>query len=71
MLLKKLGVVKNIAEYVGMDISHAYDDLIFLNHHAFILQFTENAHIVMIHRNGEADRSALQDAVSILKGAAR
>ncbi len=70
MALNKLGVVKDIVESVGMEISHVYDDLVFLNHNAFILQFTEDVHIAMIHGNIEAGRNALQDAVTILKGAA-
>lgn len=70
MALKKLGVVKNILDSVGMDMSHAYDDLIFLDHNAFLLQFTDEEDAVIIHCNAEADRASLQKVITILKGAA-
>lgn len=38
---RKLGVVKDIVEAAGMGIAHVYEDLVFLNHNAFLLQFTK------------------------------
>lgn len=70
MALKQLGIVRNIVESVGMEIGHAYDDLIFLDHNAFLLQFTDEENRVIIHCNSEADKAATKDAVDILKGAA-
>lgn len=70
MAFKKLGIVKNIVESVGMAIGHAYDDLVFLDHNAFLLQFAEEENTVIIHCNSEADKASLKDAMTILKGAA-
>ena len=70
MTLKKLGIVKNIVEAVGMNITHAYEDLVFLEHNAFLLQFTDNSDQLLIHWNSEADRAALQDTVTLLQGTA-
>ncbi|HHB76330.1 MAG TPA: hypothetical protein ENK84_07280 [Desulfobulbus sp.] len=70
MGLRKLGVVREIVESVGMEISHAYDDLVFLNHNGFLLQFDEQDDTVIVHRNKEADPASLVDALSILKEAA-
>ena len=70
MALKKLGIVKEIVASVGMDISYAYDDLVFLDHNAFLLQFTEENDKLLLHCNCEADKDAIRDAIAILKGAA-
>lgn len=48
MALKKLGVVKDIVESAGMEITHVYEDLVFLNHNALILQFAGDVHTVII-----------------------
>lgn len=41
MGLKPLGRVKDIVEAAGMTISYVYEDLVFIDHNAFLLQFTE------------------------------
>jgi len=35
---RPLGLVKNIVEAIGLDITYLYDDLIFIEHNAFLLQ---------------------------------
>ena len=58
-LLKPLGMVKTIVEAAGMGISYAYDDLVFLEHNSFLLQFTGNDHEITVHVNSEADEAAV------------
>ncbi len=70
MSLKQLGVVKNIVESAGMGISYAYDDLVFIDHNAFLLQFTDNNSELMIHVNSEVDESAIQADIIRLKAEA-
>jgi len=70
MSLKQLGLVKEIVESVGMNISYASDDLVFLDHNAFLLQFTEESDKLLLHCNCEADKDSIRDAIAILKGAA-
>lgn len=67
---RKLGVVKEIVEAAGMGIAHVYEDLVFLNHNAFLLQFTKDSGCLMLHRNREADEDVAQDQISLLKQAA-
>lgn len=67
MSLRPLGVVKGIIESAGMGVSYAYEDLIFVDHNAFLLQFTDSAEEVLIHINAEADMSELQDDIAQLK----
>lgn len=70
MALKPLGRVKEIVESAGMGISYAYDDLIFMEHNAFLLQFTDSDNELLIHRNKEADAKAVTGDIAKLKQAA-
>ena len=67
MSLKQLGVVKDIVESAGMGISYAYDDLVFIDHNAFLLQFTAHDNELLIHINSEADESKVQATITRLK----
>ena len=70
MGLKKLGVVKDIVDSIGMGISYAYEDLVFLQHNALLLQFAKDDNTVIVHRNREAEEPAVSEAVEELKRAA-
>lgn len=70
MNLKPLGIVKTIVESAGMGISYAYDDLVFLDHNAFLLQFTDNDQEILIHANSEAEGGVIKASVAKLKNAA-
>jgi len=59
MTKKPLGVIKNIVETVGTGISYAYEDLVFLEHNGFLLQFTDNDRELMVHTNSEADETVI------------
>ncbi|CAK8720595.1 hypothetical protein LDFHOB_10030 [Candidatus Electronema aureum] len=67
---RKLGVVKDIVEAVGMSISHVYEDLIFLNHNAFLLQFTDENNTLLLHSNQEASKELLRETTAPIKAAA-
>lgn len=67
MELKPLGKVKELVESVGMGISHAYDDLVFLDHNAFLLQFGADSRAVIVHTNSEADEKEAGEGISRLK----
>lgn len=41
--LRPLGIVKELIEELGHEITYAYDDLIFVNHNDFLLQFSDEA----------------------------
>ena len=57
--MNQLGLVKNIVEEAGMGISYAYEDLAFLEHNSFLLQFTGKNLEVLVHVNTEADLAAV------------
>ena len=70
MNLRPLGIVKTIVESAGMGISYAYDDLVFLDHNAFLLQFTDNDKEILIHANSEAEGREIRDSIARLKNVA-
>ena len=67
---RKLGVVKEIIEEAGMSISHVYEDLVFLNHNAMLIQFTEDSGTVLLRINREAEKEAAGNGAALLKQAA-
>lgn len=70
MSLKPLGIVTEIVEAAGMGISYAYEDLVFLEHNAFLLQFTPNDKELLIHTNSEAEENEIKDSIARLKNVA-
>lgn len=69
--IMKLGVVKEIVEATGMGISYAYEDLVFLDHNALLLQFSQDSDTVLVHTNREATTEAAHATIAALKQAAR
>ncbi len=59
--LYPLGKVKQIVEAVGMEVSYAHEELVFLEHNGLLLQFTENESEVRVHRNIKANQAELID----------
>ena len=70
MALRPLGTVKELVESIGMGMSFAYEDLVFLEHNAFILQFGEDNESLIIHTNEEADPAELAAGLANLEKAA-
>lgn len=66
MIKNPLGLVKNVLESVGLEISFVYEDLIFLEHNGFLLQFDEEDKRVHIHTNAEADEAMVNRDISRL-----
>jgi hypothetical protein len=67
MTLRPLGTVKEILESAGMNLSYAYEDLVFLDHNAFLLQFTDKEQEVLIHINEEAAEDEIVQALALLQ----
>lgn len=70
MSMNPLGIVKNIVETAGMGISYAYEDLVFLEHNSFLLQFTDSDKEVLVHINQEADEETVSRDISRLQDVA-
>ncbi|NTV13292.1 MAG: hypothetical protein HGA96_05090 [Desulfobulbaceae bacterium] len=68
--LNPLGKVKQIVEAVGMGVSYAHEDLVFLEHNGFLLEFTDSDREVLVHLNIEANEEELVDALMQLQNKA-
>ncbi len=53
---RPLGVVKDLLESLGAEISYAYDDLVFVKHNHFLLQFGQTSEEVFFFKNVEIER---------------
>ncbi len=67
MTKRSLGVIKEILESAGMGFNYAYEDLVFLDHSGFLLQFAEKKGEVLIHVNVEAEQDALALDIALLQ----
>lgn len=67
MTNRDLGHVKEIVEAVGMAVSYAYEDLVFLEHNAFLLQFTDQQQKILLHINAEANIDELEVPITLLQ----
>lgn len=60
---RPLGKVKQMVESVGMEITYAYDDLVFSNHSMFIIRFNDNKpNLLFLHFNVDCN---LNDSVTV------
>jgi hypothetical protein len=48
--------IQKVVESLGLSITYAYDDLIFIEHNAFVLQMGEKGELVEVYLNNELDK---------------
>jgi len=54
---RPLGLVKELIDTTGLNITHVYEDLVFIEHNAFILQMGEKGEDLKIVFNTESEES--------------
>ena len=52
---RPLGVVKELIEEVGAEVSYVYEDLIFIKHNHFLLQFGKVGEVLFFYANDEME----------------
>lgn len=52
---RKLGKISAVLSKLGLEVTYAYDDLVFIQHSAFILQFTDIPGKLKLLINTECD----------------
>lgn len=66
--LRPLGIVKEIVEGVGTNISYNYDDLVFIEHNPYLVQFSnETDKVCYVYFNEEIDKGAAVDLTKRLQ----
>lgn len=72
MGLRPLGIAKEIVETLRLEITYTYDDLVFVEHNAFLLQFDDDQpnHLKLFF-NVECEQAARDDIEAKLAIASR
>ncbi len=52
---RPLGILKNLIEKLGFEVTHCYEDLVFVGHNAFLLRMEEKGEEVSLVFNTESD----------------
>jgi hypothetical protein len=52
---RPLGKITAILTDLGLEVTYAYDDLVFVQHSAFLLQFTDTPNELKLFTNSECD----------------
>ena len=63
---RPLGKVVEILEFIGLDVTHQYEDLVFVTHNLFILKFSDEAARIDIYFNEEIEESKAQSLMGQL-----
>lgn len=58
---RPLGLIKELLETNGFSVTHCYDDLIFVEHNAFLLQMGETGEEVTLVFNIDCDMESRKD----------
>ncbi len=67
---RPLGLVKEVIENVGAQVSYVYEDLVFIDHNSFLLQFGEAGTEIIFYRNTETAPAEAEDLFRRLCGIA-
>ena len=59
--IRPLGKITAILADLRLEVTYAYDDLIFVQHSAFLLQFTDAPNILRLYTNSECDPKEAND----------
>lgn len=69
MIERPLGKITALLADLGLEVTYAYDDLVFVQHSAFILQFTDDPEKLKLFINTECDPAEANDtAANIVLG---
>ena len=71
MQLRPLGIATEIIEETGLNVTYNYDDLVFVEHNPFLIQFDDgNLKNLNLFFNIDCEEQAAQQLASQLKKAA-
>lgn len=62
--LPRLGTVTEILQMIGLDVTHQYDDLVFVSRNPFILRFTEAAERIDLYFNENIEEEKAQELMA-------
>ena len=63
---RPLGKITALLADLGLEVTYAYDDLVFVQHSAFMLQFTDDPAILKLFINTECEPETANDVASTI-----
>lgn len=63
---RPLGIVKEMIDATGLSVTHVWDDLVFIEHNAFILQFGEKGEDISLHFNTDSEEDKRDEIITKL-----
>lgn len=64
---RPLGILKMVLETIGFEVTHCYEDLVFIEHNAFLLRMEERGENVSLIFNSESDVDKRGEIAELLK----
>lgn len=61
---RPLGKITALLADLGLEVTYAYDDLVFVQHSAFLIQFTDDPGILKLFINTECEPKEANDRVA-------
>jgi len=63
---RQLGKITALLAELGLEVTYAYDDLVFVQHSAFLFQFTDIATLLKLFTNNECNPVEAQEVIATL-----
>lgn len=63
---RPLGILKTLIESLGFEITHCYEDLVFVAHNAFLLRMEEKGEDVSLFFNTESDVQKREEIAELI-----
>lgn len=67
---RPLGLVKEMVNSLGLEVTYAYEDLVFVEHNAFLLQFDDEKQLVRVYINHDCPEEEVQSLAAGVADAA-
>lgn len=64
---RPLGIIKTVLDKAGFQITHCYEDLIFIEHNAFLLRMEEQGEDISLIFNCESESDKRDEIATLLK----
>lgn len=68
---RPLGILKTILETIGFEVTHCYEDLVFVEHNAFLLRMEAKGEEVSLLFNTESDVDKRDEIEELLNNACK
>jgi len=68
---RPLGLIRDIVETLGLNVTYTYDDMVYIEHNAFLLRMGEQGEQVHLYFNSESDEQEREKITADLRTAGK